>query len=336
MNFKESYKKANDEITGDRALLDKILTTPVKEKKKISPIVYRFASCAAAIILVGAIILMPEMKEKFITEETANASEEAKEEASATILADVAEETEEVYEEAYDGHTSVETETNEKTKTTVKKEKAAETSESVVATENYANEEATNSALTEDGVEAASDETAFSIYSRNEEEDFGKAEGLQGAETSAASEEVQPSESAEPKIKLSSGGSGGGSSARSAAVYDDSEDADVLSVSDIIGHIGINENSLVPLNMTLINSEVSYFEFSPEGNITAYEINMVFEQNDAKLIIRLTDSATPLEFNVAGDAGMISASKTIGKTDIFITAYNLTFEDVENYVNSIA
>ena len=88
MNFKECYKKANDEINGDKSLLEKILTAPTKEKNKITPFVYKFASCAAAIILVGTVVLMPELKDKFAVKEesaeevcdkiTENAAEENK------------------------------------------------------------------------------------------------------------------------------------------------------------------------------------------------------------------------------------------------------------------
>ena len=326
MNFKESYKKANDEIKGDRALLDKILNTPVKEKTKITPFVYKFASCAAAIILVGAVILMPEIKEKFVSENENTVAEEcAVEEAKYSVLADTAE----VTEEATDGHISEkaeETETMITFKAVRKEENSKEVSESETATGTV-----TMGAISEDNQDTEAVNGTAGVFSVEEAAD----EELKVEENYDAVMEAV--EEAAPKTKIASGGGGGGAPAtRSMTARTATKTtAEEKSASEMIALIGINEESLVPTSMTLTSSEVTYTEFSPEGNITAYEINMVFEKDGAKLILRLTDSATPLALDVAGHSGMVSASKTFGNTDIFITAYNFTLEDVENYLNGI-
>ncbi|MBQ2941728.1 MAG: hypothetical protein IJD97_05780 [Clostridia bacterium] len=327
MNFKESYKKANDEIKGDRALLDKILNTPVKEKTKITPFVYKFASCAAAIILVGAVILMPEIKEKFVSENENTVAEECTvEEAKYSILADTAE----VTEEATDGHISEKAEETETT-ITFKAVRKEENSKEVSESETYATGTVAMGAISEDNQDTEAVNGAAGVFSVEEAAD----EELKVAENYDSV--MEAAEEAAPKTKIASGGGGGGAPAtRSMTARTATKTtAEEKSASEIIALIGINEESLVPSGMTLTSSEVTYTEFSPEGNITAYEINMVYEKEGAKIILRLTDSATPLALDVAGHSGMVSASKTFGNTDIFITAYNFTLEDVENYLNGI-
>ncbi|MDO5479787.1 MAG: hypothetical protein Q4G23_11565 [Clostridia bacterium] len=363
MNFKESYKKANDEIKGDRELLDKILNTPVKEKTKITPFAYKFASCAAAIILVGAIILMPEIKEKFVTEEEAAYVTESSA-PEYDVLADTSEEAmpmmaseEAIIEETKDGYMDAETETVKTTSATTNAEnekatvdtayKRAESTpdngENVIMGAHYSEPEttveeeaATEDLLRTDDVAEESDDAKEA----SEEPTFTADEVVSTSEATIAETEhasevaTVPSESGE-KVKIASGG-GSSSAARNMTGAEEAEkEKRDVTISEAIALIGINEASLTPSGMALTSSEVTYAEFSPEGNITAYEINMVFEKDGAKVIIRITDSATPLAFDVAGHSGMISASKTVGGTDVFVTAYNLTSEEVTNYLSGI-
>ncbi len=67
MNFKDIYKEANDEIKGNREILNR----PVKKKntyKSTSKIIYAFGSAAAAAILLFGVVHIPDFHEKAIDE----------------------------------------------------------------------------------------------------------------------------------------------------------------------------------------------------------------------------------------------------------------------------
>ncbi len=324
MNFKESYKKANDEIEGDKALLDKILSTPVKEKSKITPIVYKTASLAAAFLLIITIALMPEITEKFsvneasVSETEAEDIEEAVSEESIGVLADS--------EEADDGAVTFSVkraeDLNETESTSVNmktKETAPETVPSYnVAVVNGVNDEiAAYSGEAEATEVKEADETAY---------DSSKNGIALAAETQTISEEAEEVQSAEVRA------SGGGSSF---AVMKSAGPKAKYAAGAVLAGIGISYESLEISGMMLTEDNVSA-EYSEDGTISSYDIEITLSDEERVVTVLLTDSVTPLAFSVTEDGGVISASKTLNNTDIFITAYNMTKEEIENYINAIA
>ena len=54
------------------------------------------------------------------------------------------------------------------------------------------------------------------------------------------------------------------------------------------------------------------------------------------MTVRIVRSSMPVAYDVTEDNDMISASKSLGNSDIFITAQNMTKDEVESYLNKIA
>ena len=229
MNFKEQYKKANDEIAGDSALLEKILSTPQKEKTKIIPIVYKAASLAAAFILIATVALMPVIKDKFIADETP----------------------------------------------------------------------ATETVTT--GETAETEEAAFS--------DVATVNAEYGAE-----------EFSMPEVKT--------------AKRINNDNVKSYGFSEAIAFLGIDAESLSVENMELVYDEVYYITHFEDGQV-GYEISYRLEDGDRNMMVILTGSIDAFDLSVEEVNGEITASKTIGNTDVFIRASGVAKEEVEKYINDI-
>ena len=315
MNFKEQYKKANDEIAGDSALLEKILSTPQKEKTKIIPIVYKAASLAAAFILIATVALSPVIKDKFAT--TENATTETEESAEIIAEENVTEETAGVLSDSANEETatfSLRTEDGKKlAENTNEKAENTETttaSEAVVINETY-------------------DVAAYSPeYNETEAAYDGSANGIaltSETEVQAIAEEVTKTE-----ITASGGGGGAPAVTKSAKPR-----VKAYTANDVLAHIGINYESLALDDMVLTEDNVSA-EFSEDGTISYYYIEMSLSDGDKHIKIILTDSVTPLAYDISEAEGGVIASKTYENTDIFITAQNMGKDEVESYLNKIA
>ena len=65
MNFKDIYKEANDEIKGDRKIIEGLFDMPEKmpeKKKSPAKIIYAFGSVAAAAVILFAVTYLPDFK----------------------------------------------------------------------------------------------------------------------------------------------------------------------------------------------------------------------------------------------------------------------------------
>ncbi len=318
MNFKECYKKANDEIKGDRALLENILNTPQKEKAKIIPIVYKAASVAAAFVLIVTIALMPGIKEKFIVDEEVHAETET-EEVTAEESIELAYDTAEAEKGA--AVFSVRTVEGERAAENAK-EKAEPAEASVVPEVAVINE--TDSDIV--AYSAEYDETEVAVAS--EEAYDGDVNDI--ALTSEAEAPVVAEEA--PKTEIAASGGGGGAPAvmKSAKPKKSSYTA-----RDVLAHIGIDYESLTLEGMALTENSI-LAEFAEDGTISYYYIDITLSDGDKHMSIILTDSATPLAYDVSEAEGGVIVSKTYKSTDVFITAQNMTKDEVENYINSIS
>ena len=315
MNFKEQYKKANDEIAGDPALLEKILGTPQKEKTKIIPIVYKAASLAAAFILIATVALMPVIKDKFVT--TENAATETEESAEIIAEENVTEETAGVLSDS----------ANEETATfSLRREDGKKLAENT-------NEKAENTETTTASEAVAINETydvaAYSPeYNETEAAYDGSANGIaltSETEVQAIAEEVT-------KTEITASGGGGGAPA---VMKSAKPRVKAYTANDVLAHIGINYESLALDGMVLTEDNV-LAEFSEDGTISYYYIEMSLSDGDKHIKIILTDSVTPLAYDISEAEGSVIASKTYENTDIFITAQNMTKDEVESYLNKIA
>ena len=316
MNFKEQYKKANDEIAGDSALLEKILSTPQKEKTKIIPIVYKAASLAAAFILIATVALSPVIKDKFDT--TENATTETEESAEIIAEENVTEETAGVLSDSANEETATfsflrredDKKLAENTKEKAEESETAPVSEAVAINETY-------------------DVAAYSPeYNETEAAYDGSANGIaltSETEVQAIAEEVT-------KTEITASGGGGGAPA---VTKNTKSRAKAYAANDVLAHIGINYESLALDGMVLTEDNV-LAEFSEDGTISYYYIEMSLSDGDKHIKIILTDSVSPLAYDVSEAEGSVIASKTYENTDIFITAQNMTKDEVESYLNKIA
>lgn len=304
MNFKESYKKANDSIHGDKSILDGLYTP---KKKIIAPYFYKMTSLAAAFILVGTVFLMSSFREEIKTEnekaltsvnkesteevgnlkimarETTNLADEAKAEAGKNKKENVSDfadspKTEKEYSTAYDEIPSEEDNTKEPLET------AAETKVAEVT------EVAEDEAL---GVETASE-------------------------------------------KVSSGGGGGSSAATFNAATTFSLSEEDMSTLEVLKLIGIPEEKLNFDNMELNLPDSIKVTFGEDGSLVSYVINFILSNGNAKIEGILINSVTPVPFEITEEEGVITAHKTFESTDIFIKAYNMDKETVKTFIESFS
>ena len=233
MNFEECYKKANNEITGDKALLEKILNAPGKEKTKIIPMVYKASSLAAAIVLVGVIALSTGLGRNI------NKSEEA----------------------------------------------------------------------AMDTVPMLSEESeTFNVCNESVLADVTAGETEESADSTSKNATVMRNINAEEKT---------------------------ISAAEAISRAGIDYDSLMIDGMTL-SGDWSWTDFSPEGDLLMYEIELAFENGDKSVNVRLTNSESDIPYSVTEAGGFVTAQKTFMDTDIFITAKNIAKAEIENYISSIS
>ena len=280
MNFKECYKKANDEIAGDSELLAKILATPKKEKTKITPIVYKAASFAAAFVLILTVALTPVIKDKFTVNEEALADEVTETEESAEVLYDTAEPGEAMF--------------------------------SMRMAEEAKSAEAENTAITDIAV-ANDNSDEFIAYSEDAEE---------LSDGSAGGDIMTPYEMAP----------GGGSSA---VMKSSGPKHKKYTAREVMDFVGISYESLEFADMVLTEDSI-FADFSEDGELREYEINILLENGDRKMSVRLTKSESPLALGITDEIGFINAQKTVEGTDVFVTAQNMTKDEVEGYLNKIA
>lgn len=328
MNFKESYKKANDEITGDSALLEKILSTPKKEKTKITPFVYKTASCAAAFVLIVTLAFMPKIKDKFVTEDSYapeseeyafEPSEDAVMEETEGIFYDVADADDEVDEFSFDMTGDYE-ETKKADYETAPDSEMVEAFE--ITTANEMNDEiAAYSGEEEDGYDSNENDIALTSEMTAEPVE----ESIKEDDTQSIAEEA-------PKTEITASGGGGGAPA---VTKNTKSRAKAYTANDVLAHIGINYESLALDGMVLTEDNV-LAEFSEDETISFYYIDIALSDGDKHMDIILTDSVSPLAYDISEVEGGITAHKTVGNTDIFITAQNMTKDEVETYINKIA
>lgn len=315
MDFKEQYKKANDEIAGDSALLEKILSTPQKEKTKIIPIVYKAASFAAAFILIATVALMPGIKDKFVT--TENATTETEESAEIIAEENVTEETAGVLSDS----------ANEETATfSLRREDGKKLAENT-------NEKAENTETTTASEAVAINETYdVAAYSTEYDETEAAYDGSANGIALTSETEVQAIAEEVTKTEITASGGGGGAPAVTKSAK---PRAKAYTAKDVLAHIGINYESLALDGMVLTEDNV-LAEFSEDGTISSYYIEMSLSGEYKHIEIILTNSVSPLAYDISEVEGGVIASKTYENTDIFITAQNMAKDEVESYLNKIA
>jgi hypothetical protein len=258
---------------------------------------------------------MPAIKDKFDT--TENATTETEESAEIIAEENVTEETAGVLSDSANEETAtfslrredgkkLAENTNEKAENT----ETTTASEAVVINETY-------------------DVAAYSPeYNETEAAYDSSANGI--ALTSETEVQAIAEEALKTEIKASGGGGGAPAVMKSAKPR-----AKAYTANDVLAHIGINYESLALDGMVLTEDHVAA-EFSEDGTISYYYIEMSLSGEYKHIEIILTNSVSPLAYDISEVEGGVVASKSYKNTDIFITAQNMTKDEVESYLNKIA
>ncbi len=326
MNFKESYKKANDKIVGDRSILDEVFEP---KKKIITPYFYKMTSLAAAFILVGTVFLMSSFKEDMYPE-----ANDIKAEASGK-KEDLPETKIRAKEEA-DTEIKLNKELEDK-----------ELSFDEAASDNAEKDTAAYMSFTEEAAEEKEnvkvDETPV-IKNEVIESDLVKTDGALMDENDY--------------FAVSGGGGAGGGSSQNLTKPTVSTVTEIkeekMLTEELLLFLGIPREKLNFDDMVLNLPESVSVTYDEDGNIEGYVINftllseekkseeMPLEDKKIEEIIKgdkkiegiLINSVTPVTEEIKVEDGAIVAHKTIGNTDIFIKAYNLEEDEAKRYMDN--
>ncbi len=294
MNFRESYKKANEEIKGDMSILDGIY----EPKKKVKTLYfYKMTTVAAAFILIGTVILMPSFKEN-IKPVNENLKEERiieEDKGSFKFMAK---------EEAIVNSTS-------------------EENEKIVVNEASIEETLDESAVIEDAYVPAVIKEENEVLSLSLETEIN--EEVPGPEMAYDTSENMASGSA--------GGGGGSSKMAVFSVSPTSLNEELMNTGEVLLLIGASKEKLTIEDMELNIPENVEVTFDENGEIESFVINFSLSGKDCEIEGILINSVTPVTARTEKDGGVISAGKTFGNTDIFIKAYNMEIEKVEEFLS---
>lgn len=295
MNFKDSYKKANEKIQGDMSILDGIYEP---KKKIITPYFYRMTTIAAAFILVGTVALMSSFKEDASKEKESLLKEQSAVEETKGEFKFMAREV-----------------INEEIPLNKEVEELKPKSNEVAEVESASIEEATvPGEIKEDiAVLSLSQDTEVTIEAYNPEDAY---------DTQDISADIETAQ-----------GGGGGSASNKAAMFSaSSEDDNLMRAEEVLLLLGISKEMLLFEGMELDIPEKIKVTFNEEGVLEDFVINFSLTGPDSKIEGILINSVNPVPFEVKNEGGVISGGKTFGNTDVFIKTYNIDEEKTEEFL----
>ncbi len=295
MNFKDSYKKANEKIQGDMSILDGIYEP---KKKIITPYFYRMTTIAAAFILVGTVALMSSFKEDASKEKESLLKEQSAVEETKGKFKFMSREV-----------------INEETPLNKEVEELKPKSNEVAEVESTSIEEATvPGEIKEDiAVLSLSQDTEVTIEAYNPEDAYD-------------------TQDISADIETASGGGGGSASNKAAMFSASSEDDNLMRAEEVLLLLGISKEMLLFEGMELDIPEKIKVTFNEEGVLEDFVINFSLTGPDSKIEGILINSVNPVSFEVKNEGGVISGGKTFGNTDVFIKTYNIDEEKTEEFL----
>lgn len=337
MNFRKAYKEANDEIKGDRSILDNLGEKSKAPKTIRLHKVYAFAGCAAALVIVCAVTALPDFlgTDKNLPD---------------TIMESVTEE-HKVNGEAFTEDKQSE-EPNIASKDMPKTDKEdesiletgnCETYSKKTNTYDYNNEikaySASDSAAKDSGVSYEADEeisresensvtdvSVFSARSLNESED-------KSAEKNEAQEElkdntVNAEEESKQEMPVGSGGSG----VLSRSIYNESP---TVTAEEFFILSGIDKSKLELEGFTLTIPEKAEVILSDNGD-NYYKADFYLSDGAEKSInVTISTQGGETKFSIYKSGNTVSAVCDTGDKKISVSAVNVSEDTVSDYVERI-
>lgn len=339
MNFKEIYKEANDEIKGDRKIIDSLFdgsAEKVREKKK-SParIVYAFGSLAAAAVILFAVTYMPDFSKKPV-DETAPPkveSESVKEEANAEK------------EPERDTEKTAKSESADivkKTEVTDEKKNIAvfhenKINEAVNSAEPEALEDS-NEALPPVGEEAVNEPAVTFSMSAVPETVTDNSESFAEKSTDSlsvdGSNESKEDAGADMRTKTSGASSGGGGGANSASA-NSLPNVNEIPTDEFFTLIGFNKEKLSLSGYSLTMPETASVIEDEEGNVLSASAEFYLSAEASHISVTLSSGSDVTEKTVTAFSGGVSAYADNGKISAYISALNAEEQIISDYMDQL-
>lgn len=344
MNFKEIYRSANDDIKGDRSIIENVFNEK-KVKKSRSNVIYPFASVAAAAVIMLSVVSFPLFSDRIVENETAlsdtavgTASVPESENPAKVRLKNVKTEV-----SAEKGEAVQKTEAVSEKKAVVGEDESALVNKSAMTDEAMMTEDAKTEVAPESSEDEVGTATNDSILQRSlTNEGNSEAQSVQNDLPAVASmsldngeEAVQSGEkaevtgkstySAEVAPRTSGGGAvGGGSSAKAV-------NKKIMTADEFFAYIGIRRESFELAGYTLtLPTEVSLTENEGTNYFTA---ELYLENGNKKINVVIENSHEAAELEIAEYENEIHAYSDNGKVNIYVSGYNASRAEVEGYIN---
>ena len=337
MNFKDVYKEANDEIKGDRKILDSVFDgsyAAQKEKKK-SParVIYAFGSVAAAAVILFSVARMPDFKKT--PDETITPPE--------IELQSNADDTK-THEEAANA-SDMERKAEKKAEDPVQnKEKqvrteafAAEKNAPVQAESSGAFEEKqgpSDSAVNDKREEPA---VTFSM-SAAPETVTDNGESFADKSTDSLSEdglkESKEDAGADMRTKASGASSGGGGGANSAST-NSLPNVNEIPADEFFTLIGFSKEKLSLSGYSLTMPETASVIEDEEGNVLSASAEFYLSAEDSHISVTLSAGSDVTEKTVTVFSGGVSAYADNGEISAYISALNAEEQIISDYMDQL-
>lgn len=339
MNFKEIYKAANDDIEGDRSIIENIFNEK-KMKKHRSNVIYPFASVAAAAVIMLSVASFPLFSDRTVKNETALSDTAFGSEA--TPLSENPAKTKQGAAEkevaVQNGEAVQRTEAVTEKKAFVGGVEEASVKKSTV-TEEAATE--TAPVLSDEQKGTATNDSIVPSVPNYEESDNAKevqadlpavasmpldtGEAVEDGESSAKSAEM--STYSATSLHTSGGGAARGGSTAKAA------NEKIMTADEFFDYIGIRRESFELTGYTItVPKEVSLTENDGKNYFMA---ELYLENNDKKINVVIENSHGAAATEISEYENEVHVYSDNGEVNIYVSGYNASRSELEEYVNSL-
>lgn len=332
MNFRDVYKEANDEIKGNREILNR----PVKRKntyKSASKIIYAFGSAAAAAILLFSVAYMPDFHERPTDEKAQN------EDVSAFSTTEASDN-----EHAAAGGGTEEAASIEETET----KNADEARKSASSASTFENTYGENPTVSEDNAETktfsadAPQNTTEGSYESEAAEADGNAPAAvserhapaafsleeaadEGGKLGGGSTEKESTDNGVSTAVLRSSGAGGAADAERKA----------LSREEFFALSGLNEEKLSLSGFETLFSDEAEAVYSPSGEAVFYSATFYLSSENSHMSVTVSKSNGTKSESLDTYEDEVYASADDENLSVYISALNVPKDTVAEYLKRI-
>lgn len=326
MNFKDIYKEANNEIKGDRSILERLYK---KEKISLINIVKPLATCAASLILVVAVssfydFCQENTEQNALTKEITN---------SQNIPSSNTESTEKNnFNESYNINKS-----NSKTRlhSESKKDDVSVTSDMSKNSLDNPPEKSPQPLIKED---SSSKNDAFSESETTTSYDIAPASLNSGADSQnlySEDEEISENEFSNEKDSLlgETQGAAGGKNSKTGKA--DTANEIIISFNEFLSLSAFNIETLSLEGFTIYFPENAKIIKAPDNNSEYYSADITLQNEDKKIIVTISEKISEQAPYVEKYENTIHAFFSSGENNIFVNAENVDYEEIDEYIKKL-